>query len=161
MLKKSVSLLFVFMLILSGSTVASADIKTFSGIILNNISAKETNCIGNDIRLARDYSQVITDVCKNFVNDVMSLAISLDFGKGRLSLQKAAHDKNFTAAFVSQQFSRKNIFTTGSFAGIRNAVASNAANAFFFILILGFMLRYIGLLRLFSGDHSFTKQIGS
>jgi len=158
MLKKSVSLLFVFMVFLYGSAFAAADIKTLDCIIKNN-PAKLSSDIQNGVYFVRDYSKVITDICKNFVKDMAALSVSLYAEQSTQSFKKYEPRQKFAVAVISLNLSEKTVFAPVSFAGAQNIETGSAAVSFLFLVILSSILLYIGLLRLFDADTFFAKQI--
>ncbi|MCL1972564.1 MAG: hypothetical protein FWG57_06205 [Endomicrobia bacterium] len=159
MLKKLTALLFAFTVLLSGSAFAAANVKTFTGILSNYMIKHSAGDIKNDIRLARDYSKIIADVYKNFVNGITSLTASLDSYKGMTGIQKYIKNISFSPGIIPANCIEQKVHLSASFADMQNAGSSRSAGTLFLFLILTFILWYIGLLRLFSGDSFFTKQI--
>jgi len=159
MLKKLMALLFAFTVLLSGSAFAAVNVNTFTGILSNGMMKRSAGDIKNDIRFARDYSKVMADVCKNFVNDIAFLAASLDSGRDMPGMQKYVKNFSFSPGILPANFIGKEVYLSGSFTGLQNVGACRSAGALVLFLMLTFILWYIGLLRLFSGDSFFTKQI--
>ena len=68
MSKKIFSLLCAAMIFLSGSAFAC---------MKNNIGFASSAVIQNDIHFVKDYSKLVTDVCKNFVDVIISMSACL------------------------------------------------------------------------------------
>ncbi|MDR1195985.1 MAG: hypothetical protein LBL00_05865 [Endomicrobium sp.] len=157
MVKKVFSLLFVLMFLLSGSASAASAVKTF--FCAENNLQTGTNIIRNDIYFVKDHSKIITDVCKNFANNFVFLISLFNSPETSPALQNAFDPVHFISGIFSTNFTEKKSYIYGSFVVFGENDFSGGAHMIFFAVISIFILWYIGLLRLFSGNSFFVKQI--
>lgn len=157
MLKRVFSLLFAAIIFMPSALPAAAGVKTFTDTANNNIASGIST--ENNIHFAKDYSGIIADVCKNFFNDITSLTVLLSPSKIVLNFDNPLKTFHIVdAIFAPDQFEKKNSLYA-VFNGFQNFNILKTVNFIFFAFIMMFILRYIGLLRLFSANSFFTKHI--
>lgn len=158
MIKRVFSLSFAAFIFFSGPAFCAPEIISFFDEAVPG-SAVETERIDNNIHFVKDYNGVITDVYKNFVNAIFCIVLPDDASRFPEKFQSASKtvfitDFIFPPHFTENKINRKNFFYV--FAGNSAFFASGAGLSVFVYM---FILWYIGLLRLFSGDSFVFKQI--
>jgi hypothetical protein len=156
MSKKIFSLLFMIFFF-SNLTSAAAGIEIFADMKIN--MPVETKIIHNNIHFVKDYSKVITEVCKKFVSNFNYLLSLFKNGKNSLVSQNIFSSAYFTESIFFVNIAAKKNYIRSIFAFFLQKESNVLFYALFFTFVLTFILRYIGLLRLFSEPLFFAKQI--
>ena len=122
-----------------------------------NDAPKSGIVVQKNVFFVQDYSKEIADFCKNFVNSIAVFISSANFAGSSQEIAQSEYFFNNYAVFLP--VTAKKVCFLNSFSMLTGENARTLQLFLFCFVILSFILRYIGLLRLFNGGVFFMKQI--